>query len=134
MRDWSDVDLTYSGNDATHPRNRPAGAGAADPVKVSAAVRSATARVLAAGVAAQLRSGRVAGSGTSMPGPVASAAGRHPGTAAADLPDGHKEAALDMFNRVRDRHRAGMLAYPVEALAAEFDRLASRPGKVCPYW
>ena len=125
-------DPGYSANDATHPRNRPPGVGPADPVRVSAAVESATRRVLAAGVAAQLSTGRRGMHQASRS--AMSAADRRAGTAAADLPAGHKEAALAMYNRVRDQRKVGSMLHPVDELRAEFDQFAARPGRVCMYW
>ena len=129
MRDWSVWDPGYSENDATHPRNRPAGAGPADPVRVSAAVKAATGRVLAAGVAAQLATGVRQDASRRT-----AAADRRAGTAAADLPAGHKEAALAMYNRVRDQRKVGSMLHPVDELRAEFDQFAARSGRVCMYW
>ena len=122
MRDWSVWDPSYSENDATHPRNRPAGAGPADPVRVSAAVESATRRVLAAGVAASLATGRRAGPGTSMPGPAVSA-----GTPRAEMSQARLQAAWDSYTRMRNTVDLVDVA-EARALAA------ARPGRFCPYW
>jgi hypothetical protein len=128
VRDWADWDPSYSENDADHPRNRPVGWRPAQPVAPEVGDR------LRATMLATLRASRAAVRATAAvpvpSGRVRSAAG----TAAVDLPPGHREKAYQAYEELRAKYYGNRASAAPGMVAAARLEAEHRPGHACMWW